>query len=88
MYEPTIINTEQLQLADVVSRHPAGSPWGSCVVKKVNTKKGHATLFRPYGTTTDFSYTGGVICLIGVEEYDVDYVQDVQWVLHERKTLR
>ena len=84
--EKTLINTDQLQLADVVSRYPSGQTCGTCIVKRV--VDGHVTLFRPYGTTTDFSYTGGVICLIGIEEYDVEYVQDVQWVLHERKTLR
>jgi len=30
---------------------------------------GDIVLFRPYVSPADFSYTGGVICFIGIEEF-------------------
>lgn len=78
------IKASELQLGDVVSLFP-NSPFSTAIVKQI--KDGYATLFRPYGTTADFSYTGGVITYIGIEEYEV-VMDDRTITLYERKVLK
>lgn len=83
----TIINTDQLKLGDTVEQIPLGSrAWGACIVKKITDDE--VTLFRPYGTTADFSYTSGVICYVGIEEYNVHRRSVTKWLLHRRQELR
>lgn len=79
------IKPREMQLADTVSYPPFG-PWHNAIVKQVDGN--NVTLFRPYGTTADFSYTGGVICYIGVEEYTIPLSSDAEYELLNRKTLR
>ena len=62
------IATRDLKLGDVVNLTSTDG-WNTCLIKKID--HGKITLFRPYGTTTDFSYTGGVVCLVGIEEWEV-----------------
>ena len=66
---PREIRTDELQLGDMVTQNPyqRGAPWSTCIVKQISDDE--VTLFRPYGTTADFSYTGGVICYVGIEEF-------------------
>lgn len=40
--------------------------YDNATVSKLN-EDGTVNLFRPYTHTNDFSYTGGVICYVGVE---------------------
>ena len=40
--------------------------WDTAIVSRLN-EDGTIDLFRPYGTTADFSYTGGVMCYVGIE---------------------
>lgn len=56
---------KELQLADVVQLHDG--PWGTAIVKQI--KDNEVTFFRPYGHANEFSYTGGVICYIGIEVF-------------------
>lgn len=61
-------------------------PWSSCIVKQVTDEE--VTLFRPYGVTADFSYTGGVICYVGVEEYKVMRDSSIPYRLLARQVLK
>lgn len=56
---------KDLQLGDVVELFES-EPYAHATVKKLSSNT--ATFFRPYVHTADFSYTGGVICYIGIEE--------------------
>lgn len=53
-----------LELGDVVELFEG--PYGHATVKKITDDQ--VTFFRPYVHHDDFSYTGGVICYIGIEE--------------------
>lgn len=55
-----------LNLGDVV-RVWNDDAYGDATVKQI--KDGQVTFFRPYVQTADFSYTGGVICYLGFEEF-------------------
>lgn len=50
-------------------------PYSHCTVKQLvfdgDVALKSVKLFRPYAHTTDFTTTGGVICYVGVEEFDV-----------------
>ena len=77
----------ELQLADVVSIPGGnGTPWIHSIVKNVTDKE--VTFFRPYGTHEGFSYTGGVICTIGVEEYSMPRDGKYTYFVHRRTELR
>jgi hypothetical protein len=58
------VKIKDLKLADVVRL--GDYQFADAVVKQI--KETQVILFRPYATTADFSYTGGVIPLIGIEE--------------------
>jgi len=73
----------ELRLADVVNTE--GDKYNSATIKQIT--KDSITLFRPYVATADFSYTGGVICYIGIEEYTVPK-DDREWEVIERKELK
>jgi hypothetical protein len=55
----------ELKLADCVEAF--SGPYGTAIVRKIEGDI--ITFYRPYGAHHDFSYTGGVICLTGVEEF-------------------
>lgn len=59
------VMAKDLRLADVVKL--LDGPFGTAVVTKVGETE--VTFFRPYATTADFSYTGGVIPYIGIEQF-------------------
>lgn len=80
-----LIPISELQLGDVVSLFP-DDVFSGCVVRQI--KDGYAHLFRPYATTADFSYTGGVIPYIGVEEFTLDMSDKREITLFERKKLK
>jgi hypothetical protein len=75
------VKVSDLRLGDVVQCFDA--PWGTGIVKKIG--EDGATIFRPYGTTADFAYSGGVLCYVGTEEYTVSRNSEI--VLYERKEL-
>lgn len=82
---PTKIKARDMHLADVVRYNPFGV-WNTAVVKQITATD--IVLFRPYGTTADFSYTGGVICYVCIEEYTVPISSDFEYDLLDRKELR
>lgn len=81
-----MVKPSEMRLADTIRHTPLGLAWNVCIVKQITDT--HVVLFRPYGTTCDFSWSGGVICLIGVEEYRLDLTSRVEYELLERKELR
>ena len=76
---------KDLQLGDTIRISPFGT-WNTAIVKQVTEKE--VTIFRPYGTTASFSYTGGVICYLGIEEYRVLRDSSIQYEVLERQELR
>ena len=45
--------------------------WRDCIVSKIDEDAKEIHLFRPYGVSADFTYTGGVICYIGIENFTI-----------------
>lgn len=73
------MKNSELQLADVISRPTMN---GIAVVKQI--ANGQITFFR-----ADFSWTGGVLCYVGIEEWSEDVDDDRNdSVLVSRKSLR
>lgn len=60
-----------ITLGDIVKLRGSGNTYSEGTVKKVN-EDGTFVVFRPYVHTADFSYTGGIICYVGIEEYTTD----------------
>lgn len=81
---PRRLKADELRLADTVDL--GFSPWGWAIVKQI--KDGTVELFRPYGTTADFSCTGGVTCYTGIEDitFSLDSARD--FLVVERKELK
>lgn len=63
----TLIRVQDLQLRDTLEVFEG--PFGTGLVIKISPEA--VTVFRPYATTADFTYTGGVIPYIGVETFDL-----------------
>ena len=83
----TIIVASQMQLGDTVTLEELEDrPFAAALVKQMD--KDEITLFRPYGVCADFSYTGGVICYIGVEEYKIPRGSATKYHLWNRKDLK
>ena len=83
--EKKIILAKDMQLADVI-RWPELGDWNTCIVKNVTDKD--VALFRPYGHHADFSYTGGVICYIGVGDCTISRDSTHEYELLRRTELR
>lgn len=77
------VAAEDLQLADIVQlwRHE----FGTATVTQVTKHEVH--LFRPYVSTADFSYTGGVIPYIGIEQCKLPR-NNIVFTVWRRKVLR
>lgn len=83
----SVLTARDMQLGDtveLVSEKP--TPWSSCIVRRATDEE--VTLFRPYGVTADFSYTGGVICYVGIEEYKVLRDSSIPYRLLARQVLK
>lgn len=74
----------ELQLADVVQ--VLEGPWGTATVVQIKDNIIH--LERPYGTTADFSYTGGVIAYVGLERFTMFADSKTTVTLWQRKELK
>lgn len=72
-----LTKASDLRLGDHVILSGIGSAWNAAIVSHVDAKE--VRIWRPYGTTADFSYGNGggsasgsdVICYIGTEEFSV-----------------
>lgn len=78
------MTARELQLADTIDL--GFQPWGSAVVTQI--KDGCVTLWRPYGHTADFSYTGGVVAYVGLEVITVEQDSDRTYKVVQRKELK
>jgi hypothetical protein len=56
---------DELKAGDVVKVFEG--PWGTGIVKNIDEDS--VTFFRPYGSASDYAYTGGVICFTGTEVF-------------------
>ena len=77
-YPNTRIKPRDMQLADVITCTP-GHAFTTGIVKRITDAS--VTIFRPYAVTADFSYTGGVICYTGVEEFVLPRDSDAEYEL-------
>jgi hypothetical protein len=75
----------ELRLADTVILDGL-APWRAAIVNKITDTE--VTLFRPYGTTAEFSYSGGVICYVGIEEFTIPRQSSVPVEVVARKELK
>ena len=78
---PIKVKYRDLQLADAVKL--SEQPYGWATVKQVTEDA--VTFFKPYVHTENFKYTGGVICLIGIEEFRVCRDSDTEIEVWDRK---
>lgn len=76
-----MVFVRDLRLRDVV-RFTGLDAFGDGVVRQITDDT--VTIFRPYATTADFSYTGGVIPYIGIEEVKLSVV-DTRPILRIRR---
>ena len=79
------IKASELKLADTVRTTEGDVPWACGTIVQVSSNT--VRIFRVYGITADFSYTGGVIPYIGVEEYDINK-DDTEYFVFSRKKLK
>ena len=66
MPAPSKVPVSSLGLGDIVKVHDG--PYGSATVRQVYSD-GSVQVWRPYVMVADFSYTGGVIPSIGLEDF-------------------
>jgi len=83
-YPNKLMRTAELQLGDEIQLF--NGPFGHAIVTKIDGGAVH--YFRPYATTADFSYTGGVIPYIGVEQNTLCRESAQQYYVTMRKELR
>lgn len=82
--ENRFYSTSELRLADVVE-----SDHGTFRVQVVKCiDENTVTFFRPYVHTEDFSWTGGVLCYVGIEEWKCPINDFRNLRLLERKELK
>ena len=79
------IQAKELKLGDVIQCLGINQEFSTGIVKQV--KSDSITIYRPYAVTANFSYTGGVICYTGIEEYQIPRNDDVYNVF-SRKELK
>ena len=82
------IKPKDMQLGDRVRMiwEKQSPPFMDSVVKQITDL--NVTLFRPYVHTADFSYTGGVICYIGIDTWNIARDSSTEFLLLERVELK
>lgn len=78
------VKIADLRLADVVKL--SEGPWGTGVVSQI--KDGKVTIFRPYGTTDNFSYGGGVQAYVGFGHAVYDVTEPRTLLVYDRKATK
>jgi hypothetical protein len=74
----------ELQLADTVELFEG--PFGTGTVRQITEDQ--VIIARPYGVSGDFSYTGGVLFSVGVEECRYLLSSNAVFKVYQRKKLR
>lgn len=75
----TTVGAGDLSVGDVIEGTPG--PYGDATVKQVEGD--FITLFRCYVAASDFTYTGGIICTVGIEEYKIPRSNMLRYRLKE-----
>lgn len=84
---PTAILPKDMNLGDYISLfNMVDSLFSTTIVIQVEEES--VTLWRPYGTTADFSHTRGVIPYVGIEIYKVPKSSSVKFVLLRKSELK
>lgn len=78
------VGISELCVGDVIKL--SHDPFGTAIVKNVTETE--VTFFRPYGTTADFTHTGGVICYVGIEEFSLPRSRSDKFHVYSRPSLR
>ena len=85
--KPILISVTELQLGDTVAMwKDVDEPWTNGIVNQI--RDGIVHIFRPYGCCADFSYAGGVIPYIGIENITIELTSSRKIKVVDRKTLR
>ena len=63
---PRTVHGSELKVGDRV-RLDSLSEWNTAIVR--NVEEHGIRLFRPYGSTSGFTYSGGTICYVGIEDF-------------------
>lgn len=66
----TKIQARELNLGDTIRPNDPNA-YGDYMIKQIKQidDRVEITAYRPYAHHNDFSYTGGVICYVGIEEW-------------------
>jgi hypothetical protein len=80
------LKTSELRLGDIVKAFPYDDAFSTATVERID--KGLVHFFRPYVHTNDFSYTGGVMCYVGVEHFSVFQTSSQTFDVYRRVELR
>jgi hypothetical protein len=78
-YPRTRIPCKDLMLGDIVQVFEG--EWGTAIIKQI--KDDCITFYRPYATHDGVSYTGGVICLMGLEVFSCP-INDTSYYVYRR----
>lgn len=82
--KPFTCKVSELQLGDIVEVFD--DAFGTAVINQI--KDGSIHFFRPYGTSEDFSYTGGVIPYIGIETFTRPVTDSSEIKVWRRKEVK
>lgn len=83
------VKVSELRLGDTVKLFDGY--WCYGIVRQIEKhadNNGIVKIFRPYGTCADYSYTGGVICYVGVEECTRQLTDTYPIEVVQRKILK
>ena len=80
---PIRVKSDDLRLADVVRLFDG--PFGWAIVMKID--EGGVHFYRPYAVTEGFSYTGGVLAYVGIEQFSRPRSEDCEYEVFQRKEL-
>jgi hypothetical protein len=83
---PVTIAARHVKLGDTIELAFMTGPFRMAVARQVTDKE--IVLFRSYIHTSDFSYTGGVICYHGYEDVVISRDSNTLLRLCERRELR
>lgn len=78
--------TADLEIGDVIQIPTMkDAPWGTGIVKRATPEE--VEVFRPYGTSADFTCCSGVICYTGTENFTMRR-SDEKVHVYQRPVLR
>ncbi len=69
------ISVKDLRLGDAVRL--SLQKFSDATVYRINEEKKCVDVWRPYVHTSEFSYTGGVVPYIGIEDFSISFEQKV-----------